>query len=74
MKIAIFGGSFNPVHNEHKNLILSAKNYLRLDKVIIIPTHVTPYKEGKITAEDGHRLEMSRLALSDIKDAEICDC
>lgn len=74
MKIAIFGGSFNPVHNEHKNLISAAIESLRLEKVIIMPTHITPFKNQNTVAEDGHRLNMCRIAFSGVKEAEISDC
>ena len=60
MKIALFGGSFNPVHNEHINIVTSALE--RFDKVIIIPSYLTPDKEGRMTASAADRLNMCRLA------------
>ena len=33
MKIAIFGGSFNPVHTEHVNIVRAAVSALNLDRV-----------------------------------------
>ena len=38
MKIGLYGGAFNPVHNEHLNIVLAAKARLGLDKVIVVPT------------------------------------
>ncbi len=46
MKTAIYGGAFNPVHNEHINIVLSAKKELGLDRIIIVPTCVSPHKKG----------------------------
>ena len=38
MKIGIFGGSFNPPHNMHKNIALELIEHGYLDKVIYVPT------------------------------------
>lgn len=63
MKIGIFGGSFNPVHNGHLLLAEGAREILQLDEVVWVPTHVSPHKSAdkKITVQD--RLSMLRLAL-----------
>ena len=50
MKIILFGGAFNPVHNEHVAMLKAAKERLGADKVIIMPTAVSPHKSGFITA------------------------
>ena len=73
MKIAIFGGSFNPVHNEHVNIVRAAISALNLDRVIILPTGTTPKKDGRITATAIQRLDMCRLAFADIECAEVSD-
>ena len=73
MNIAIFGGSFNPVHNEHVNIIKSAICEFNIDKVIIIPSHITPGKAGRINAPDNDRLNMCKIAFSDINEAEVSD-
>ncbi|MBP0964937.1 MAG: nicotinate (nicotinamide) nucleotide adenylyltransferase [Oscillospiraceae bacterium] len=62
-KTAIFGGSFNPVHNGHINLVGEMINELHPDRVIIVPTGISPFKQGikpMFSGED--RLEMCRLA------------
>jgi nicotinate-nucleotide adenylyltransferase len=64
-KIGIMGGSFNPIHMAH--LIIAEKFYteLNLDKVIFIPTFVSPFKIEKDQQEDEynlHRVEMLKLA------------
>ena len=72
MRIAIFGGTFNPVHFEHKNMVLSAIKELSIDKVIIIPTFLSPHKTlAPASASD--RLNMLRLAFSDVKNVEVSD-
>lgn len=74
-KIAIYGGTFNPIHNGHIHLAKQFARLLDLDKVILIPTYVPPHKQdvGLTPAED--RLAMCRLAASDpifeVSDIEI---
>lgn len=74
MKIAIYGGAFNPVHNEHVNLALAAKRYLGLDKVIIIPTNLSPHKGGSLTVRARDRLDMCRAAFEKYEGFEVSDC
>ena len=71
MKTGLFGGTFNPVHNGHVNLVKNFKDELKLDRVFVIPTAVPPHKEaeGLVSSED--RLEMCRLAFENI--AEVSD-
>ena len=73
MKIAIFGGAFNPVHNEHINLVQSAIKSIGLNKVLIMPTHISPHKTGKIFANSLHRINACALAFKNIPQAEVCD-
>ena len=73
MKIAIYGGAFNPVHNEHINIVREAINFLGLDKIIIIPTNISPHKSGQISAHPKDRLALCRLAFSCFEQAEISD-
>lgn len=70
MKIAIFGGAFNPPHIEHINMInaLLLNGY---DKVVIVPSSNPPHKNCRISFE--HRINMLKLATKDIKNIEICD-
>ena len=47
MKIAIFGGSFDPPHIEHVRLAQSAVKSLKLDTLFIMPAHTPPHKKAK---------------------------
>ena len=73
MKIALFGGSFDPVHTEHIRLVESAIQSLQLDKLFIMPACKPPHKPGKELTDDKHRLETCRLAFAKIEKAEVCD-
>lgn len=73
MKIAIYGGAFNPVHNEHVNIALAAKKMLELDKIIVVPTFISPHKSGNMSARGKDRLEMCRLAFAGMDGVEVSD-
>ncbi|MBQ7134222.1 MAG: nicotinate (nicotinamide) nucleotide adenylyltransferase [Ruminococcus sp.] len=73
MKIAIFGGSFNPIHNAHIKLALRFVDEISLDKVIFVPTFITPLKDNSFVVEPMHRLKMCELALSEYEKFEVSD-
>lgn len=50
MRIGIYGGSFNPVHYGHVNVARTAIADLSLDRLIVVPAHVSPFK---ISVSDG---------------------
>jgi len=45
MKIAIFGGSFDPPHTGHEEIVKEVLNSLHVDKLFIVPTHLNPFKK-----------------------------
>lgn len=63
MKIAILGGTFNPVHIGHLILAEEAREKLGLDKVIFVPTFLPPHKDNSDIALATDRLSMIRLAI-----------
>ena len=73
MKIALYGGAFNPVHNEHLNIVRAAIASLGLDKVIIMPTLISPHKRGSVTIHPKDRLALCQLAFAGVKEAEVSD-
>ena len=73
MNTAMFGGSFDPVHNGHVQLAQAFIKELSLDKVFIVPAFISPFKQGGAAVLPHHRAEMCRLAFRDIQQAEISD-
>ena len=73
MKIALFGGSFDPVHSEHVRCVQAAKEALGLDKVIILPAGLAPHKRWGAFASGEERLAMCRLAFAPFSWAEVSD-
>ncbi len=45
MKIAIFGGSFDPPHTGHEEIVEEVLNSLPVNKLFIVPTHLNPFKK-----------------------------
>ena len=62
MRIGIYGGAFNPVHKGHLKLAEEVKTKANLDKIIIMPSGVSPHKSSNSLIESAHRLEMCALA------------
>lgn len=48
MKIALFLGSFNPFHSGHLEVVKTALNDFKMDKVVIVPTMQNPWKKEKV--------------------------
>ena len=71
MTIGIFGGSFDPVHNEHISVCLAAQQSLKTDKLFVVPTYLAPHKTDKKATEEEHRLAMCRLAFEGIDGVEV---
>ncbi len=62
--IALFGGTFDPVHYGHLGLARSAFTQLELQKMLILPAG-NPYQKGRLPFASGvHRVNMLKLAFS----------
>lgn len=72
MKIGVFGGTFDPIHNGHINIIKKCLEKLNLDKILVIPNNKSPHKDSAV-ANTYQRYKMIELALGDMGRAEICD-
>lgn len=65
MRKAVIGGTFNPIHFGHLRIAEEAREALKLDRVIFMPTSITPHKTEEPVTEASMRLEMVRLATGD---------
>ena len=73
MRIAMFGGSFNPIHNGHIELVQAFVRELSLDSALIVPAFVSPFKLRSRPVSPEQRLEMCRLAFEGMPCAEVSD-
>lgn len=71
MRLAVYGGTFNPIHLGHMNAARAAVSALALDKLLLMPAGLPPHKtlpQGSPTAE--MRLEMCALAARSLERVE----
>lgn len=75
MRTAIFGGSFNPVHKGHVNLVRETAEKNALDRVFVVPTYVSPFKKNSdvFVADGKDRIEMCRLAFRELLYVTVSD-
>ena len=64
-KIGIFGGTFNPPHIGHLNIVSKFAEEFELSRVLIIPTFVPPHKESPDLAPADLRLAMCEATFED---------
>lgn len=62
MRLALFGGTFDPIHNAHIAVAREAADHFHLGQVLFIPNAIPPHKERQATASYAHRLAMAELA------------
>lgn len=74
MRLALYGGSFNPPHLGHRAAAETVVRQLRPDRLLILPDHRPPHKElpeGSPSAEE--RFHLCELAFAGIPCAEVSD-
>jgi len=72
-RIGVFGGSFDPVHIGHLIIAQDAVEQLELDRLIFVPTAVSPHKQHRAPTDGRHRFEMLELATADKLAFEVSD-
>ena len=73
-KIAIYGGSFDPIHYAHLILAREAIETLGLEKVILVPAAISPLKKAAPVASGEVRLAMLRTAIRGQPEFEVDEC
>lgn len=71
--IAMYGGSFNPVHIGHIQLAKCFLDELKLDKLLLIPDNKPPHKSDSEMISPLHRYNMCKLAVEGIDKIEVSD-
>jgi nicotinate-nucleotide adenylyltransferase len=62
MRVAFFGGTFDPIHRGHLRLASAAADAFALDRVLFAPVGNQPLKAESAVASFADRIEMARLA------------
>lgn len=72
MRIAIYGGSFNPMHIGHKKIVDYVLNNLNMDKIIIIPVGIPSHRENNLE-QSYTRLKICKEIFKGNKKIEVSD-
>ncbi len=64
-KLAIMGGTFDPIHIGHLLIAQQAYNNFGLDKIVFMPAGIPPHKKNVSITASRHRLEMVKIAIKD---------
>lgn len=73
MRIGIYGGTYSPPHIGHMKAAEYAIEALKLDRLLLIPTGVSPHKAMSAGATSADRLEMLRLSAAGMEKARVSD-
>lgn len=64
-RIALYGGSFDPIHIGHLITAINVVENLDIDKLIFIPSNITPLKSTSLKASNIDRYNMIKLSIED---------
>lgn len=70
--VAVFGGTFNPFHIGHYEMLKALNELDYIDEIFIMPDKIPPHKVCDFLADDNDRIEMCRIACEDFKKAKLC--
>ena len=74
MRILVFGGTFNPVHNGHVEMVKKAQEVISPDLTVVIPTFLPPHKSiSSDFLSSGDRFNMCKLAFDGFANTEVSD-
>lgn len=71
MNIGFYGGSFDPFHKGHYELLRAALMTGRLDKVIVMPAGLPPHKQNGNRSFAAYRMRMAELACESLDEVEL---
>ena len=72
-RLGLFGGTFDPIHVAHLVLAEQAREQLRLDRVMFMPSAVPPHKIGRSISPAKTRMEMVELAVAGFPEFVVSD-
>ena len=73
-KVALLGGTFDPIHLGHTAVAAEAVKHIGAEKVVFIPAKRSPLKGFSPIASDDDRFKMMALAIANQKSFELSAC
>ncbi|MCC5933435.1 MAG: nicotinate (nicotinamide) nucleotide adenylyltransferase [Balneolales bacterium] len=70
--IGLYGGTFDPVHSGHLAVIKSFLNSSDFAELWVLPSPLSPFKQGEAGTPYWHRAEMTRIAIRGIPKVKVC--
>jgi len=70
--IALYGGSFDPPHSGHKSVVEEALKVLAIDKLLVVPTFLNPFKNQSHFSVN-KRFELVQEMFASFESVEISD-
>ncbi len=71
--LIFFGGTFDPPHIGHREMLLAARNAYPNAHITVMPTFLPPHKQTFYAASAADRLNMCKIAFGDVKNVTISD-
>jgi nicotinate-nucleotide adenylyltransferase len=71
LRLAIFGGTFDPIHQAHLAIAREAAERCGLDRVLLVPAANPPHKTGVTHAPYEHRVRMAEIACRGLLHLEV---
>jgi nicotinate-nucleotide adenylyltransferase len=65
MRIGVYGGTFDPIHNTHLAIAHAALVQVRLDRVLFVVSANPPHKRNDVSADAAGRYAMVEAAVAD---------
>jgi len=72
LEVAIFGGSFDPPHAGHQQIVEACISQLDIDRLIILPAYLNPFKSGSL-ADANMRLQWCRALFGTLPNVIVSD-
>ena len=66
MNVALFGGTFDPIHSGHLSAARAAMKSFSLDRILFIPASLPPHKRARPRTAFAHRYAMVTLACAGV--------
>ncbi|GMU93512.1 MAG: putative nicotinate-nucleotide adenylyltransferase [Candidatus Hydrogenedentota bacterium] len=71
LRLGVFGGTFDPIHNTHLAIACAARRQARLDKVLFVVAANPPHKMDATCASADDRLALVEAAISSLSGMEV---